>query len=126
MFLRCCFLIYSLIMLNQPPPLWFLICFLVQIPEPLYLVLLYYIYTCIKLSKIPFPLYTGNSFTGSEKSMGNAASYLTRTSYIRRGQINQEHFDMLEYPFLTMTTFPPRFITQIGKFSHHPDFILLK
>ncbi|XP_066152809.1 C2 domain-containing protein 5 isoform X3 [Euwallacea fornicatus] len=56
----------------------------------------------------------GNSLTGSDKSMGNNAAYLMRSSYVRRGHMNQEHFDMLEYPFLTMTKFPPRFITQIG------------
>ncbi|KAH1023118.1 hypothetical protein HUJ04_012388 [Dendroctonus ponderosae] len=56
----------------------------------------------------------GNSLTGSDKSMGNAAAFFMRNNYIRRGQVNQEHFDLLEYPFLTMTKFPPRFIIQIG------------
>ncbi|ENN76819.1 hypothetical protein YQE_06660, partial [Dendroctonus ponderosae] len=46
--------------------------------------------------------------------MGNAAAFFMRNNYIRRGQVNQEHFDLLEYPFLTMTKFPPRFIIQIG------------
>lgn len=32
-----------------------------------------------------------------------------------RSQVHQENFDMLEYPFLTMTKFPPGFVAQIGK-----------
>ncbi|CAG9760324.1 unnamed protein product [Ceutorhynchus assimilis] len=56
----------------------------------------------------------GNSLTGSDKSAAKTAAYFMRNNYSKRGQMNQEHLDMLEYPFLTMTKFPPRFIIQIG------------
>ncbi|KAF7287724.1 hypothetical protein GWI33_003362 [Rhynchophorus ferrugineus] len=56
----------------------------------------------------------GNSLTGSDRSVGNTASYLMRANYFRRGQLNQDNFDMLEYPFLTMSKFPSRFIVNIA------------
>ncbi|CAG9855251.1 unnamed protein product [Phyllotreta striolata] len=55
----------------------------------------------------------GNSLTSSEKSGGhNSGSFMK--SNILRSQINQENFDMLEYPFLTVMKFPADFIAQIG------------
>ncbi|KAL1492735.1 hypothetical protein ABEB36_010944 [Hypothenemus hampei] len=56
----------------------------------------------------------GNSLTGSDKSVGHSAGYFMKSNYFRRGQLNQEPFDLLEYPFLTMTKFPPKFVIQIG------------
>lgn len=56
----------------------------------------------------------GNSLTGSDRSVGNAAIYFMRNNFMKRGLLYQENFDMLEYPFLTMTKFPPKFIVQIG------------
>lgn len=38
-----------------------------------------------------------------------------RNNVVLRSQVHQENFDMLEYPFLTMTKFPPGFVAQIGE-----------
>ncbi|XP_049826381.1 C2 domain-containing protein 5 isoform X2 [Aethina tumida] len=55
----------------------------------------------------------GNSLTGSDRSGGGAGCFM-RNNVILRSQIHQENFDMLEYPFLTMSKFPPGFIVHIG------------
>ncbi|KAJ8923546.1 hypothetical protein NQ315_010124 [Exocentrus adspersus] len=56
----------------------------------------------------------GNSLTGSDRSGGNPSGHFMRNNVVLRSQIHQENFDMLEYPFLTMTKFSPGFVAQIG------------
>ncbi|XP_018573148.1 C2 domain-containing protein 5 isoform X2 [Anoplophora glabripennis] len=56
----------------------------------------------------------GNSLTGSDRSGGIPSGYFMRNNVVLRSQVHQENFDMLEYPFLTMTKFPPGFVAQIG------------
>lgn len=57
----------------------------------------------------------GNSLTGSDRSVGNTAAYFMRNNYCRRGgQVNQDTFEILEFPFLTMSKFPSKFILHIA------------
>ncbi|CAH0562674.1 unnamed protein product [Brassicogethes aeneus] len=56
----------------------------------------------------------GNSLTGSDRSGGATSGYFMRNNVMLRSQVHQENFDMLEYPFLTMSKFPTGFILQIG------------
>ncbi|KAJ8934881.1 hypothetical protein NQ314_013160 [Rhamnusium bicolor] len=56
----------------------------------------------------------GNSLTGSDRSGGNPSGYFMRNNIVLRSQVHQENFDMLEYPFLTMSYFPPGFVAHIG------------
>ncbi|XP_076763814.1 C2 domain-containing protein 5 isoform X1 [Xylocopa sonorina] len=51
----------------------------------------------------------GNSFGGNDKSMTG----LIKTSAVIR-TMNQDAFEMLEYPFITMQQYPPGFILHIG------------
>ncbi|XP_018327015.1 uncharacterized protein LOC108738216 isoform X2 [Agrilus planipennis] len=55
----------------------------------------------------------GNSFTGSDKS-GGMISNMLKTGTLIRSNIPQDNLDMLEYPFLTMSRYPPGFILCIG------------
>lgn len=47
-------------------------------------------------------------------SGGNAGS---GGGAILRPSMNSNNLDMLEYPFLTMTEYPPGFIVHIGKWT---------
>nr|XP_015835897.1 PREDICTED: C2 domain-containing protein 5 isoform X1 [Tribolium castaneum] len=55
-----------------------------------------------------------NSLTGSDRSAaGGLNGHLFKNNFLR-ATVPQENFDMLEYPFLTMTKYPQGFITQLG------------
>lgn len=53
----------------------------------------------------------GNSFGANDRSMTG----LLRTSTAVIRTMNQDAFEMLEYPFITMQQYPPGFILHIGK-----------
>ncbi|XP_023709422.1 C2 domain-containing protein 5 isoform X2 [Cryptotermes secundus] len=55
----------------------------------------------------------GNSLTGSDRSsvMGG---HLRQGPAVVRPSMNQESLDMMEYPFLTMSKYPPGFIMHLG------------
>lgn len=55
----------------------------------------------------------GNSLTGSDKSTNAVSNY----QYNRNPLLHPvgDNFDMMEYPFLTLTKYPPGFILHIGK-----------
>ncbi|KRT84709.1 C2 domain containing protein, partial [Oryctes borbonicus] len=55
----------------------------------------------------------GNSLTGSDRSGGTGIHFL-RMSNMLRSTVPQENFDIMEYPFLTMSKFPPGFIAYLG------------
>ncbi|GJQ66805.1 hypothetical protein Trydic_g18573 [Trypoxylus dichotomus] len=55
----------------------------------------------------------GNSLTGSDRS-GGTGIYFLRMSNMFRTTVHQENFDIMEYPFLTMSKFPPGFIAYLG------------
>lgn len=52
----------------------------------------------------------GNSFGANDRSM---TGLKPSTAVIRT--MNQDAFEMLEYPFITMQQYPPGFILHIGK-----------
>lgn len=53
---------------------------------------------------------TGNSFGANDRSM---TGLLKTTAAIRT--MNQDAFEMLEYPFITMQQYPSGFILHIGE-----------
>lgn len=53
----------------------------------------------------------GNSFGANDRSTTGLLK--TSTAVIRT--MNQDAFEMLEYPFITMQQYPPGFILHIGK-----------
>ena len=53
----------------------------------------------------------GNSLNSGEKT----ATAIIRTGILVKPHINHETLDMLEYPFLTLSKFPPGFIIHLGK-----------
>lgn len=57
-------------------------------------------------------LFSGNSLTSSDRS-STVGSHLRPPSV--RPTMNQENLDMLEYPFLTMSKYPPGFVQHLGK-----------
>ncbi|GLG96185.1 Uncharacterized protein GBIM_03015, partial [Gryllus bimaculatus] len=59
------------------------------------------------------PSGAGNSLTGSDRS-STAGLQLRAPLATPRTALNQESLDMMEYPFLTMTKYPPGFILHIG------------
>lgn len=55
---------------------------------------------------------TGNSLTGSDRSGGAIPGYHHIRSTLLRPTV--DNFDMMEYPFLTMSKYPPGFILHLG------------
>ncbi|KAL0275999.1 UNVERIFIED_CONTAM: hypothetical protein PYX00_003686 [Menopon gallinae] len=56
----------------------------------------------------------GNSLTGSDRSSGVRDGHGRQPASLIRPSMNQESLDMLEYPFLTMSKYPPGFIQHLG------------
>ncbi|KAK6636917.1 hypothetical protein RUM43_010581 [Polyplax serrata] len=56
----------------------------------------------------------GNSLTGSDRSYGPKEGHCRQNSLLVRPSMNQDNLDMLEYPFLTMSKYPPGFIQHLG------------
>ncbi|RZC41814.1 C2 domain-containing protein 5, partial [Asbolus verrucosus] len=56
----------------------------------------------------------GNSLTGSDRSAAGLNGHFLKSNILLRATVPQENFDMLEYPFLTMSKYPPGFISQLG------------
>lgn len=78
-----------------------------------------FIYVCFcvcfyrKTMLVIFLFFTiGNSLTGSDKSTSAVSNY----QYNRNTLMHPvgDNFDMMEYPFLTLTKYPPGFILHIG------------
>lgn len=59
-------------------------------------------------------LSTGNSLTGSDKSCGLPSGYFSRLGPLLKSIGPQENFEMLEYPFLTISSFPPGLVIYLG------------
>lgn len=57
---------------------------------------------------------TGGSLAGSGGSSGGGVGKGGTLTGVHRPIMTQESFDLLEYPFLTMKTFPPGFILNLG------------
>ncbi|XP_065165610.1 uncharacterized protein [Atheta coriaria] len=55
----------------------------------------------------------GNSLTGSDRSGGYSSGQYMRGAMLRTTR-PQENFDIMEYPFLTLSKYPPGFIAHIG------------
>ncbi|XP_069698678.1 C2 domain-containing protein 5 isoform X2 [Periplaneta americana] len=55
----------------------------------------------------------GNSLTGSDRS-STMGGHLRQGPAMVRPSMNQESLDMMEYPFLTMSKYPPGFILHLG------------
>lgn len=51
--------------------------------------------------------------TGSDRS-GGWSGYMGRNPALLRHTVPQENFDILEYPFLTMSKYPQGFIAHLG------------
>ncbi|KAL3290348.1 hypothetical protein HHI36_023691 [Cryptolaemus montrouzieri] len=54
----------------------------------------------------------GNSLTGSDRS--GCMAHGMKSSMILRSMVHQDNFDMLEYPFLTISKYPSGFIQHLG------------
>lgn len=54
--------------------------------------------------------FIGNSLTG-DRTVG----FRVPTGALMKPPLNQENLDMLEYPFLTISKFPPGFILHLGE-----------
>ncbi|KAK9890127.1 hypothetical protein WA026_008936 [Henosepilachna vigintioctopunctata] len=54
----------------------------------------------------------GNSLTGNDRSGG--VNHALKPGMILRSVVHQDSFDMLEYPFLTISKYPPGFILHLG------------
>ena len=67
------------------------------------------------LNLVTFSPHLGGSLTGSGGSSGGRGGIGVLGVSPHRPVMTQEAFDMLEYPFLTMTTFPQGFILHLGK-----------
>ncbi|XP_075226369.1 C2 domain-containing protein 5 isoform X2 [Lycorma delicatula] len=70
----------------------------------------------VQLGFICFSLFSkyGNSLTGSDRSSVAGGSRGGFHSAFPRSAMFKENLDMLEYPFITMSKFPPGFILHIG------------
>ncbi|KAF5300394.1 hypothetical protein FQR65_LT01015 [Abscondita terminalis] len=55
----------------------------------------------------------GNSLTGSDKSTGIQNAYISRIAPLLQS-IPHNNFEMLEYPFITISKFPPGFVIHLG------------
>jgi uncharacterized protein YbjQ (UPF0145 family) len=55
----------------------------------------------------------GNSLTGSDRS-STVGGHIRQGPSVVRPPMNQESLDMMEYPFLTMSKYPPGFILHLG------------
>ncbi|KDR22889.1 uncharacterized protein LOC110841472 isoform X2 [Zootermopsis nevadensis] len=55
----------------------------------------------------------GNSLTGSDRS-STMGVHFRQGPTMARPSLNQESLDMMEYPFLTMSKYPPGFILHLG------------
>nr|XP_022914796.1 C2 domain-containing protein 5 isoform X1 [Onthophagus taurus]XP_022914797.1 C2 domain-containing protein 5 isoform X1 [Onthophagus taurus] len=55
-----------------------------------------------------------NSLTGSDRSTGNAGMQMMIKKAFVRTTAPHENFEYLEYPFLTMASYPPGFICYLG------------
>lgn len=60
----------------------------------------------------------GNSLTGSDRSGGYSSGQYMRGAMLRTTR-PQENFDIMEYPFLTLSKYPPGFIAHIGNYCTH-------
>jgi hypothetical protein len=58
-------------------------------------------------------LFSGNSLTGSDRS-STMGGHIRQGPSVVRPAMNQESLDMMEYPFLTMSKYPPGFILRLG------------
>lgn len=57
--------------------------------------------------------FSGNSLTGSDRS-STMGGHFRQGPTMARPSLNQESLDMMEYPFLTMSKYPPGFILHLG------------
>jgi hypothetical protein len=62
---------------------------------------------------LSIPFFSGNSLTGSDRSSTIGGQFRQGPAMVRPS-VNQESLDMMEYPFLTMSKYPPGFIMHLG------------